>query len=203
MIEIKDYDITIKGNVVLNGVNLTLEQGDVALVTGANGSGKTLLLRALNKNEQKITNTFEQIGVVIEKSKLIPHMTGRDFLYFLNKLEGKNEQKNNERADELIEYFHLEQYKNNRISSYSLGTTHKFALIQAFMHSPSLILLDEPYDSLDKQAIKLLTNLISYQVSQGVSFVIVDHNEEKIMQMIEFNKWFEIDNGKLIARQII
>lgn len=202
MIEIQNYDLVVKNKMIINDINLTINAEDTVLITGANGSGKSLLLRAINSGNKGVSNSFEKTGVVIEKSKLLPHMTGREFLYFLNKLEGINVEQYNKQADQLIEYFELDKYQDKKISTYSLGTTHKFALIQAFMHNPSLILLDEPYDSLDKKAIELLTTLINERRKNNVTFMIVAHDEEKILKMINFNKWIEIDNGELTINDI-
>lgn len=198
MIEINNYQLAIKDKIILETVNLNVRAGDKVLITGPNGSGKSLLLKAiLAKPSTQIVNTFESSGAVIEKSKLIPQMTGLGFLQFLNKLDGVDQELKNQRAVELIDYFGIEQYKKQLIKTYSLGTTHKFALIQAFMHNPQLILLDEPFDSLDKASIKLLVDLINEQIKFGTTFIIVAHNYEQAKEWIDFNKFVEIENQTL------
>lgn len=200
MIELVNYDLKIGDKLLLPNINLKINDGDIILLTGANGSGKSVLLRLLSRlnKDEKIIDTFESRGVVIEKSKLLPHMTGREFLNFLNELNSDTAKSNKERSEELIKYFKVEKYSNQKIKEYSLGTTHKYALIQAFMHNPELLLLDEPTDSLDTESIELLYNLINAQIDKGKTIIIVAHNDEEIKQRIEFTRYLKIEGETLV-----
>ncbi len=203
MIKIDNQDLVIKGNTIIEGMNIEIEKSNVILLTGINGSGKSLFLRYISGlMENSFTDDVESRGVVIEKSKLVPEMSGIEFLKFLNGLNKENQNKNDEKAIELIEYFNVDKFKDKKIRTYSLGTKHKYALIQAFMHSPELILLDEPTDTLDEISVTRLYKLINQEIKKGTSFVIVSHNPSEIKNEINFNRHLHIEDETITERTI-
>ncbi len=198
MLELKNVQVSIGSKTILKNINLQIDDGDICILKGANGSGKSLFLKTICYGQNKnIKSSFKSTGVVIEKSKLVPHMKGREFLYFLNKLSKVDIKANNARAEKLIKLFDIEEEATKKIANYSLGTTHKFALIQAFMHNPELILLDEPFDSLDKKSITILLKLINDEIANGKTFIIVDHNNDLLIDKINVTKTLEINNDTI------
>ena len=151
-IEIHNAKKTIRNKVILNNINLDLEKGNIYGLIGHNGSGKTMLLRAisglitLDSGYIKIDNTLVElnkplpvkVGILIENIEFYDDLTGFENLKFLSSI-------NNEISDDVINTylnkFDLLKEKNKKAKEYSLGMMQKLAIIQAIMEDQSLILL--------------------------------------------------------------
>ncbi len=203
MINLVNQEIKVKEITILSNVNMKINDGDVILLTGHNGSGKSIFLRFLSKVQQTdFEDTFQTRGVVIEKSKLIPHMTGMEFLDFLNKLDKKTYAQNMANAQALIKLFGVESFADKKIRTYSLGTKHKFALIQALMIDPELLLLDEPTDSLDKKSIEIFYNYINTLIDSNKTIIIVAHNDNEVKQSVKFTHHYEIEGETIVEKSL-
>jgi ABC transporter, ATP-binding protein len=97
--------------------------------------------------------------------------------------------------DKWYKYFEIEEYKEKRFSELSLGTKQKVALIQAFMHNPQNILLDEPFNALDKKAVIKVKELLIEEKKKGKLIIIVTHINDEILE--ECDEVIELENGKI------
>lgn len=206
MLEIINGYKKYKNLEVLNDINLKFENGKMYAIIGANGSGKSLILKALsgynkltsgkvlqNGNEiRKNNNYIEDAGIIIENPVMVNEYTITENLEYLKKMS-----KNTKEIDleKWYKYFEIEEYKEKRFSELSLGTKQKVALIQAFMHNPKNILLDEPFNALDKKAVIKVKELLLKEKKKGKLIVIVTHINDEILE--ECDEVIEMENGKV------
>ena len=206
MLEIINGYKKYKNLEVLSDINLKFEDGKMYAIIGANGSGKSLILKALsgyNKltsgkvlqdgNEiRKNNNYIENAGIIIENPVMVNEYTINENLEYLKKM---SENSNNIDLDKWYKYFEIEEYKEKRFSELSLGTKQKVALIQAFMHNPQNILLDEPFNALDKKAVIKVKELLIEEKEKGKLIIIVTHINDEILE--ECDEVIELENGKI------
>lgn len=193
-IVIKDYCKNIKKNMVLKNINIELEQGKIYGFIGRNGSGKTMLLRAVcglikpTSGYVKINNDIisqdidypKSCGVVIENPGFWDDLTGLECLKIISRIKNEIDIKT---ICVWMERFELNPSDKKPYRKYSLGMKQKLALIQAFMESPELILLDEPTNSLDDVSISILRTVILEQKERGATILISSHNKEEIQYL--------------------
>lgn len=206
MLEIINGYKKYKNLEVLSDINLKFEDGKMYAIIGANGSGKSLILKALsgynkltsgkvlqNGNEiRKNNNYIEDAGIIIENPVMVNEYTITENLEYLKKM---SENSKDIDLDKWYKYFEIEEYKEKRFSELSLGTKQKVALIQAFMHNPQNILLDEPFNALDKKAVIKVKELLIEEKKKGKLIIIVTHINDEILE--ECDKVIELENGKV------
>ena len=206
MLEIINGYKKYKNLEVLNDINLKFEDGKMYAIIGANGSGKSLILKALsgynkltsgkvlqNGNEiRKNNNYIEDAGIIIENPVMVNEYTITENLEYLKKM---SENSKDIDLEKWYKYFEIEEYKEKRFSELSLGTKQKVALIQAFMHNPKNILLDEPFNALDKKAVIKVKQLLLEEKKKGKLIVIVTHINDEILE--ECDEVIEMENGKV------
>lgn len=208
-IEIHNAKKTIKNKVILNNINLNLEKGNVYGLIGHNGSGKTMLLRAisglitLDSGYIKIDNTLVElnkplpvkVGIIIENVKFYDDLTGFENLKFLSSI-------NNEISDDVIntylKKFDLLKENNKKVKEYSLGMMQKLAIIQAIMEDQSLILLDEPTNGLDRNSVEIFNEQIKELKDKGKTIILVSHNDSEIKELCD--EIIEISDGVITKR---
>ena len=206
MLEIINGYKKYKNLEVLSDINLKFEDRKMYAIIGANGSGKSLILKALsgyNKltsgkvlqdgNEiRKNNNYIEDAGIIIENPVMVNEYTINENLEYLKKM---SENSKDIDLDKWYKYFEIEEYKEKRFSELSLGTKQKVALIQAFMHNPQNILLDEPFNALDKKAVIKVKELLIEEKKKGKLIIIVTHINDEILE--ECDEVIELENGKI------
>ena len=206
MLEIINGYKKYKNLEVLSDINLKFEDGKMYAIIGANGSGKSLILKALsgyNKltsgkvlqdgNEIKKNNNYiEAAGIIIENPVMVNEYTINENLEYLKKMSENNKEID---LEKWYKYFEIEEYKEKRFSELSLGTKQKVALIQAFMHNPKNILLDEPFNALDKKAVIKVKELLLEEKKKGKLIVIITHINDEILE--ECDEVIELENGKV------
>ena len=206
MLEIINGYKKYKNLEVLSDINLKFEDGKMYAIIGANGSGKSLILKALsgyNKltsgkvlqdgNEiRKNNNYIEDAGIIIENPIMVNEYTITENLEYLKKMSENSKEID---LEKWYKYFEIEEYKEKRFSELSLGTKQKVALIQAFMHNPKNILLDEPFNALDKKAVVKVKELLLEEKKKGKLIVIITHINDEILE--ECDEVIELENGKV------
>lgn len=206
MLEIINGYKKYKNLEVLSDINLKFEDGKMYAIIGANGSGKSLILKALsgynkltsgkvlqNGNEiRKNNNYIENAGIIIENPVMVNEYTINENLEYLKKMSENSKEID---LEKWYKYFEIEEYKEKRFSELSLGTKQKVALIQAFMHNPKNILLDEPFNALDKKAVIKVKELLIEEKKKGKLIIIVTHINDEILE--ECDEVIELENGKV------
>ena len=179
---------TIKGADILRGIDLKLHGGKIYGLYGSNGSGKTMLLRAIaglihidsgsivinGKQLHKDSDFPESIGVVIENPEFWDGYTGFENLKMLASIKKKI---NNDAIRNTLERVGLDPSDKRTVKKYSLGMKQKLGIAQAIMESPDIILLDEPTNALDKKSTEIIRSIIAVEAARGAIVVVASHVE--------------------------
>lgn len=201
----------------LKDITFSLEQGKVLALLGQNGAGKTTLIKCLLNflkvdtgtiriNGQNIETLINlcKVGYMPEKLQFSPKITIKEYISDLMILRGKNDTEYLNDLSELISEFYLEDHLQKKLETFSKGTAKKVAFIQAILHKPELLILDEPTDGLDPVSRRVLLNKINFLKRQGCTVVITTHLLSDISfvadQLIVLQKGQIIENveaGKL------
>lgn len=187
----KNYDL----KPVLRGVDLTIEQGQRVALLGANGAGKTTLLRVLaglaepdggqvRIDGRDMLHDAQQarraVGFVTHQPYLYDDLTVMENLLFFARMYGVKQR--HERARALLERVGLLKRANERASALSRGQSQRLALARALLHSPRLLLLDEPDTGLDEEGITLLETILNEQTHNGGAVLFTTHQLEHAMR---------------------
>jgi ABC-type multidrug transport system ATPase subunit len=165
---------------VLRGVDLEVARDDFVVVTGPNGSGKTTLLRLLaglaapSGGELVVDARREQVGFVAHEPLVYRELTALENLRMYARLYRVGDP---ERVGMLLERFGLWEARDERVGDFSRGMQQRVALCRAFLHSPSLLLLDEPYNALDTDGAALLDRELA---GYDGTFVVATHDPERL-----------------------
>jgi heme exporter protein A len=168
---------------VLRGIDLDVERGGFALVTGPNGSGKTTLLRlvagliAPTSGELEVDAERSQLGFLAHEPLVYRELTGSENLLLFARLYRVAEPR--ERVGMLLERFGLWDARNERVGSYSRGMQQRLALCRVLLHDPSLLVLDEPFASLDSEGAALLERELRERRG-GATFLVATHEPERL-----------------------
>lgn len=182
---------TIKGSPVLTDINLELHSGKVYGFTGRNGSGKTMLFRALSGlmridsgqvayNGAILHRQFSvlpELGITLENAGVYLEFTGRRNLQLL---AGIRKKIGDEEIDEAIRRVGLDPEDKRPCRKYSLGMKQRIAIAQAIMEHPQILMLDEPTNSLDESGVELLRSIVSEERDRGAMVLLASHNREDI-----------------------
>lgn len=200
----------IKGKTILSNVNLALNSGNIYGFVGKNGSGKTMLLRAISglmkvsegeiilsgKILHKDMKVLPNLGIIIENAGLYPELTGLANLKLLAKLNKKIGEKE---IRETIIKVGLDPDDKRSFSKYSLGMKQRIILAQAIMEQPDVLLLDEPTNALDEDGVNDIRDIILEEKERGALILIASHNKEDIEVLTD--KVFTVKNGVVSERE--
>ncbi len=168
---------------VLREVDLTVPTGGFAVVTGPNGSGKTTLLRlvaglaAPSRGELVVGVDRSRIGYASHEALVYRELTAMENLDLFGRLYRLPERR--ERIGMLLERFTLWDARNDRVSTFSRGMIQRLALCRALLHEPDLLLLDEPYSSLDADGALLLDRELA-AVAGERTVLVATHDPERL-----------------------
>ena len=197
MLAVKDLSVTYQNNKVLNGFNLNLEQGDIFALLGDSGSGKSSALRFIAgldnadngrveldgrqlsvSGKHQITPELREVGMVFQDYALFPHMNVEKNITFGISNQPKSEQQ--ARVKELLSLIGLEGIEKKYPHQLSGGEQQRVALARALAPSPKLLLLDEPFSSLDKNhRNQLVSQVRSILKKAQVTSILVTHDEDE------------------------
>jgi ABC-type multidrug transport system ATPase subunit len=168
---------------VFSAVDLDISRGGFLVVTGPNGSGKTTLLRVIAGLVAPTGGTLEvdadrgRIGLLAHEPLVYRELTALENLNLFGRLYRVPERR--ERIGMLLERFGLWEARNERVAAYSRGMTQRLALCRAFLHDSDLLVLDEPYASLDDDGATLLDRELS-ELADGRALVVSTHDPGRL-----------------------
>ncbi|WP_040952986.1 ABC transporter ATP-binding protein [Gorillibacterium massiliense] len=205
----KRYD---NGYIAVNKLSIHVFKGDVYGFLGPNGAGKTTTIRMITglldqtsgevqvdgmEVGKHVEEIRRKIGVLPESHGYYLWMSGREYLHFFANMYGVPKNQIRGRVDELLERVGLAQKSNERIQHYSRGMKQRLGLAKAIVHSPRLIILDEPTLGLDPQGqrdIQIIIKELNEQL--GVTIFITSHLLREIDELC--NRVAIVKNGKIL-----
>lgn len=191
MIETHDLSKQFHDFMAVDGVNLSVQPGNILALLGQNGAGKTTTVRMLTallhpsrgwarvagydvvKNGHDVRAS---VGVLTEQHGLYMRMTAVEYLDFFGQVYSLSSPARKLRSNNLLEYFGLAEASRRRIGEYSKGMRQKLALARAMMHDPGVLLLDEPTSAMDPESARLVRDEIARLKSSKRTIVICSHN---------------------------
>lgn len=190
-VKVKNYSKKLKGRNVLDNVSYKFEGGNIYGLYGRNGSGKTMLMRAVaglifpisgeviidGKVLHKEISFPKDMGVIIENMELMPQYDAYDNLKILGKIR---KTATDDDINSTLEKVGLHDVKGKKVRTYSLGMKQKLAIAQAIFEHPKLLLLDEPTNALDEESINDIRKLLLELKEKGVLIIVASHNKEDI-----------------------
>lgn len=203
-IELDSVRKTIKNNVILDNVSFNLDKGNIYGFVGRNGSGKSMLFKAIcgfltldygtiRIDGQLLGQEIDfppNLGVIIEKPALIPYMTGLENLTMLAAIRKKIKKEQIRNAMELVE---LNPDSRKKVREYSLGMKQRLAIAQAVMEEPDLLILDEPMNALDQQMTACVKQLLKKEQERGCTILLCSHIGGDVEELC--NHLYEVENG--------
>ncbi len=190
-IEISNAQKVFGQYTVLKDINVQFEQGKIHGLIGRNGSGKTVLLKAIcgfisltkgivtvnNKIIGKDIDIPSDMGIIIESPGFLTNYSGYKNLQFLasmRKIIGKEEIK------QILKEVGLNPNDRKWVGKYSLGMKQRLAIAQAIMENPKILLLDEPMNGLDNEAVEYFRKLFLKLRDNGATIILASHNLDDI-----------------------
>ena len=188
---IENLSKTIKINKILDNVNLTFESGHVYGLVGRNGSGKTMLLRAIcglifpdsgkviidGKQLHKDISFPEICGIIIENTDLLPNFSAFDNLKMLSEIKNTA---NDNMIKSAIKSVGLDPDSKKKVKTFSLGMKQRLSIAQALFEDPDILLLDEPTNALDEDGVNDVRRILLEQKKKNKLIIIASHNKEDI-----------------------
>ena len=181
---------------ILNNISFTIEKNDFFTILGPSGSGKTTLLRLIsgflpceknkiyyyNKDLYNISSNKRNIRTIFQNLSLFPHMNVEENIAYTLKIKHYKRQYISEQVKEYLNLVHLNNYEKKKVNSLSGGQRQRVAIARALISKPEIILLDEPFSSLDvKIKEKLYYHIKDIQKKTGVTFVLITHDQEEAL----------------------
>lgn len=205
-IEVKNLSKEFHHNTVLEDITLDFISGNIYGIVGGNGSGKTMLLRAIcglivptngeilinQKRLHKGISYLPNLGLLIEKPEFLSYLSGFDNLKLLAEI---NDVIDDEKIKEYMEMFELNADDKKPIRKYSLGMKQKIGIIQAIMEDPQCLVLDEAFNALDEKSVDLLRQILLKFRDEDKLIIITSHHREDIQTLCDYT--YEICAGKI------
>lgn len=213
MIETNDLSKQFQDFVAVDGVNLSVQSGQILALLGQNGAGKTTTVRMLtallqpSRGSAKVAgydvaknghDVRASVGVLTEHHGLYMRMTALEYMDFFGQVYSLSPSLRKSRTENLLEYFGLAEAAKRRIGEYSKGMRQKLALARAMMHEPSVLLLDEPTSAMDPESARLVRDEIARLKSTQRTIMLCSHNLTEVELLAD--KIAIIYRGKILIQ---
>lgn len=205
-IEVHEYEKVISSNKLLSNINMSLSSGNIYGFQGKNGSGKTMLMRAISglilptsgyvevdgKRIGKDIDFPQDIGVLIENPGFIGSYSGFKNLKLLASLKNKVK---DEQICKLMKQLSLDPNDEKKYKKYSLGMKQKLGIIAAIMEKPEIIILDEPFNALDEKSCEIVNDMLFKLKADNKIIIIACHDKEELFKIADVV--YVIENGEV------
>lgn len=194
---------------IVDDVHFQVKKGEIFGLLGPNGAGKTTIIRMIvgliNRTSGKVhvngydldadyNEVLNNIGAIVENPEFYGYMSGYKNLLHYARMSRQVISK--ERIAEVVRLVHLEDALKQKVKTYSLGMRQRLGVAQAILHSPAILILDEPTNGLDPKGMKEFRNYLRELANQGTSVLVSSHLLSEMQLMCD--RFAIIEKGKLI-----
>ena len=191
MLEVGDVTVTFDGTTVLDGVSVSVAEGEIVALLGPSGSGKSTLLRVIaglvvpDRGTVAVDGTDvstwpthrRRVGMVFQDEQLFPHRDVASNIGFGLKMGGMAAPARGRRVAELLDLVGLAGFEHRRVTDLSGGEAKRVALARSLAPAPKVLLLDEPLTGLDRELHDRLAEEVAMVLrSTGITAVWVTHD---------------------------
>ncbi len=194
----------------VKNLTFTINKGNVYGILGPNGSGKSttlgVVLNVVNKTEgdyhwfdgnTTTHDALKKVGAIIERPNFYPYMTAYENLKLVCKIKGVDYSK----IDEKLKIVGLDERKDSKFRTYSLGMKQRLAIASALLNDPEILILDEPTNGLDPQGIHQIRSLIKEIASKGTTILLASHLLDEVEKVcthvVVLNKGEKLYSGRV------
>ena len=191
IIDINNIDLTIGKTNILKNITVSFDEGKIHGLIGRNGSGKTMLMKCIcgfikpkvgkitvdGKRVGKVVDFPKNMGIIIETPGFIPYYSGYKNLKLL---AGLNNKISKQEIKKSMEQVGLDPDLKRHVKKYSLGMRQRLGLAQAIMENPKILILDEPFNGLDKDGVADMRKYLLELKERGKTILIASHSSEDI-----------------------
>lgn len=214
MIELKKVSKKFKEKVILKDVSIKFEDNNITCLIGESGCGKTTILKMINRlikptsgdifidkeniKDKDVIKLRRSIGYVIQHTGLFPHMTIKENVELISKIEKRPKKFINERIYEVMDMIGLDNSLLERYpTELSGGQQQRIGIARAFFTNPNIILMDEPFSALDPiTRCALQDELLQLQEQYHKTIIFVTHDMDEAIKMAD--KIIIMDKGEII-----
>lgn len=211
MIEISNLTKTFKNNKVFDNVSFKISDGQVVRIMGDNGSGKSVLMKlmvgysSIDSGEIKIDGKIlkkdiefiKNAGVFINAPEFIPSETGLENLLYLASFR---KEVTKEKIIELAELLYFEMDITKKYKTYSLGMKQKMRFIQAIMEDNKYLIIDEPFDGLDKKSKLAVVRLLNEYMNKNRLIIYTSHSDDFLQYTTSF---VHIESPSIVYQNVL
>ena len=191
---VKSFD----GNIVLNGIDLSVDENEFVTLLGPSGCGKTTTLRIIGGFEKPDSGRVlfdgrditgmpankRPINTVFQNYALFPHMSVGENIAFSLRVKGEDDSAIKSKVADALELVNLKGFENRRIDQLSGGQQQRIAMARAIVNEPKVLLLDEPLGALDlKLRQEMEYELVRLKKELGITFIYITHDQEEALTM--------------------
>lgn len=188
---------------ILDGVDLHLNAGELVALIGANGSGKSTVLRLMvglsRPSAGSVQRNARVVGYVPDVFASHDRLSASAYLTHLGRIRGLSNRAAHDRSSELLDRLDLTGGADTPMRKLSKGNAQKVALAQALLDPPQLLVLDEPWSGLDANAHSTLRELLTETAAQGAAVAFTEHSAETVRTTA--TRVCEITNGRLTTTE--
>ncbi|MFO0889569.1 MAG: ABC transporter ATP-binding protein [Isosphaeraceae bacterium] len=188
MIELRGVTKHFGSKRAVDGLDLTVRAGELFAFLGPNGAGKTTTIKMIcglltptagsvcvGGHGASTKEARQLLGFVPDQPYLYDKLTGREFLRFVVEMYGMERHRAAGRIDELIDTFEMADFIDELCESYSQGMKQRVVFASALVHSPRVLVVDEPLVGLDPRSARIVKNLFVNQARSGVAVLMSIH----------------------------
>ena len=195
-------------SIVLDNIDLLMHFGRIYGIAGINGSGKTLLFKIicgfiypdagevyLKQTKLDLDNIWLQnLGILIENAGFVEELT---VFQNLKELTIINKNVSDKQILNSVKKLGLDEQLNKKYKALSLGMKQKLAIVQAIFEDPEIIILDEPFNSLDKSSVEIVKSLLLELKLKNKLIIITSHNETHLRDLCD--ETYELKNSRIFV----
>ncbi|WP_079475254.1 ABC transporter ATP-binding protein [Marinococcus halophilus] len=209
ILEVNDVHKRIRGKEIVQGLQFSVDPGEVFGFLGPNGAGKTTTIRMMvglspitsgdilidgHSIQKSYAKAIKQVGAIVENPEMYNHLSAEKNLIHFARMNGKV---SHGRIDELLDLVKLGHVKKKKVRMFSLGMKQRLGIAQALLHRPKLLILDEPTNGLDPEGIRMVrAYLRRLAEEEGLAVIVSSHLLSEMELMCD--RFAIIQDGQLI-----